>query len=97
MPRSINCRESVDGYNKVAAIRTVKLGRVQSSTSLKSNESALEIDSHADITVLGSNCLPIHDFGRSLDVSGLDTNAGSVDFPTIYRAIEYYHQTSGQV
>ena len=59
-------------------IRTIKVGRVQSATSLHNNESDMEIDNNADTPVLGSNLLPIHDFGRSVDVYGWDSSAGIV-------------------
>ena len=57
----------------------------------------MEIDNHADKTVLGSNCLPIYDFGRSVDVSGWYASSGSVECTTIYGAIEYDHPTSRDV
>ena len=80
----------------MAAIRTKKVVIVQLSTSLQSNESDMEIYNHADTTLLGSNCLPINYFGRSVDVSGWDTSAGIVEFPTISGAISYDHPTSRQ-
>ena len=81
----------------MAAIRTFKVGRFQSASSLQSNEFATEIDNHKDITVLVSNCLPIHDFGRSVDVFGWDASAGVVECPPISWAIENDHLTIGQV
>ena len=62
----------------MAAIPTIKVGRVQSATSLQSNESAMGIDNHTDTTVIGSNCVPIHDFGISVDVSGWEASSESV-------------------
>ena len=62
MPWSINCGESVDSCIIVAEIRTIKAGRVEASTSSQSNESTMEIDNHVDMTVLGSNFLPVYDF-----------------------------------
>ena len=96
-PQSIDCGESVGGCNKVAKISKIKVERVQSTTSLQSNESAMEIDNHVDTIVLGSNCLPIHDFGRSVDVSGWDASEGSFEFPKISWAISYDHPTNVQV
>ena len=81
----------------MAAIPTIKVGRVQSATSLQSNESAMEIDNHADTTLLGSNFLPIHDFGRSADVSWWDASAESFECPTISGSISYDHPKIGQV
>ena len=57
----------------------IKVGRVQSAKYLQSNESVMEIDNHTNTTVLGSNWLTIHDFGRSVDVSGWDTISMSVE------------------
>ena len=79
MPQSIDFGKSVDSCTILAEIRTIKVGRFESSTSLQSNESTMEINNDADKTVLGSNCLPIHDFDRSVDVSGWDASAGSVE------------------
>ena len=80
----------------MSAISTFKVGRVHLATSLQSNESAMEIDNHTYTTVLGSNCLPIHGFGRLVDVSEWDASAGSVEYPTIFGAILYDHPTSGK-
>ena len=81
----------------MAAIPTVKLGRVEAASSLKSNDSTMEINNHADTTVLGSNCLPIHDFEISVDVSGWDASSDGVECPKISGAIAYDHPISGQV
>ena len=57
----------------------------------------MEINNHTDTTMLVSNCLPIHDFGRLVDVSGWEASAGIVESLTISGAIEYDHPKSGQV
>ena len=88
---------SVDSCNIVAEIRTIKVGRVEASTSSQSNESTTEINNHADMTVLGSNCLPVPYFERLVDVSVWDASAGSVECPTISGAIAYDHPISGKV
>ena len=75
----------------------IKVGRFQLATPLQSNESAMGVDNHADTTVLGSNCLPIHDFGRSVDVSGWERSSGSVECPIISGTIEYDYPIGGQV
>ena len=79
----------------MATICTIKVGRFQSATSLQSNGSTMEINNHAETTVLGSNCLPIHDYGILVDVSGWGTSAGSVECPIISGAIAYDHLISG--
>ena len=81
----------------MATIRTIKVGRVEAATSSQSNEYTMDIDNNTDTTVLGSNCLPVHDFERSVYVSGWDVISGSVECPAIYGAIEYDHPISGQV
>ena len=83
MPQSIDCGVSVDSCIKLSTISTIKLERVEADTSLHIIESTMEINNHADTTVLGSNCLPIHDFERLVDVFGWDVSVGSVEYPTI--------------
>ena len=46
--------------------------------------------------MLGSNFLSVHHIEISVDVSGWDTSAGIVEFPTISGAISYDHPTSRQ-
>ena len=70
MPQFINCGYSFDSRTKLATISNIKVGRVISAKFSNSNESTIDIDNHADKTVLGLNCLPIHDFEISIDVSG---------------------------
>ena len=81
----------------MAAIRTIKVDQIEAVTFSQSNESTTEIDYHADTMVLVSNCLPVHDFERSVDVSGWDASAGSVECSTISGDIVYDHLISGQV
>ena len=57
----------------------------------------MEINNHADTTVLGANFLPIHDLGRSVDVSDWENSDGSVECPTTSGAIAYDHPISEQV
>ena len=46
--------------------------------------------------MVGSNCLPIHNFEILVDVSGYDASAGSDKCPTISRDVSYDHPISGQ-
>ena len=71
----------------MTVIHTIKVGRFEAPTSSKSNESTMEIDNHAYTTVLGSNCLPIHDFEKSVDVSEWEVSAEIVDCTTFSRTI----------
>ena len=57
----------------------------------------MEIDNHADMKVLGSNCISVHDFDISVDIYGWDASSGSVECPTISGAIFYDHPISGKV
>ena len=83
MPSSIDCGESVDICIKVAEMCTIKLGKVESATPSQSNESTMEIDNRAYTKMVGSNCLTVHYFEISLDVSGWDASDGSVECLTI--------------
>ena len=49
----------------------------------------MEIDNHADTTVLGDKCLVIHDFNRPVDVNGYDPTSGSQECATITGATAY--------
>ena len=57
----------------------------------------MEIYNHADMTVLGLNCLPVHNFEISVYVYGWYASDGSVECPTISGDISYDHPISGQV
>ena len=81
----------------MAGIRIIKVGRVEASTSSYIDKSTMDIDNNVDTTVLGSNFLPGHCFDISVEVSGWDVSAGSVECPTISRSISYDHLISGKV
>ena len=81
----------------MAEIITIKVGTFEVATSSQSNDYITETDNHADKTVLGSNCLPVLNFERLVDISGWDASAGSVECTTISGAISYDHPISGQV
>ena len=81
----------------MSAIRNIKVVRVEAATSIKINESTMETTNHADTKVLGSNCLPIHDFERLVVVSRWYTGARSFKCPTICGSIAYDQQISSKV
>ncbi len=54
----------------VATVWLVKLGRIDALTTLKNSESWMELDTHADTTVLGKSCLLIQDFNKNVSVLG---------------------------
>ena len=87
----------VNSCTKLDAIFTIKVVRVEAATSSHINESTMDIDNHADTMVLGTNFLPIYDYGRSVDVYGWDVSAGSFECPTISGAIAYDHPISGKL
>ena len=47
--------------------------------------------------MFGSNCLPVHSFEVSVDVSGRNASAGSEECTTISKDIEYDHSISEHV
>jgi hypothetical protein len=47
----------------------------------------MELDTHADNTVLGDCCLLIHDTGQKVDVSGFSTALGSIELPIVSGAV----------
>ena len=57
----------------------------------------MELDTHADNTVLGECCLLIHDTGRKVDVSGFSTALGSIELPIVSGAVAYDHPITGKV
>ncbi len=80
----------------IATVRSVKIGRIIASTSLHHSESLMELDTHADTTVLGRNCLIIQDFDRSVSVSGWNAAVGTTECRTISGVVAYDHPYTGQ-
>ena len=56
----------------------------------------MELDTHANTTVLGKNCLIIQDFNQTVAVSGWDTSTGTTNCLTAMRLDAYDHPVSGQ-
>ena len=82
----------------IAAVRTVKVNIAQlTAQSPHLSESTMDLDTHADITVLGDCCLLIHDTGLKVDVSGFSTALGSIELPIISGAVAYDHPITGKV
>ena len=73
----------------VKAVRSIKIGRIIASTSLQIKESTMELDTHADTTVLGKSCLLIQDFNRKVSISGWDATTGAKDCPTVTGVVAY--------
>ncbi len=57
----------------------------------------MDLDTHADNTVLGGSCLLIHDTGRKVDVLGFSTALGLMKLPIVSGAVAYDHPTTGKV
>ena len=70
---------SIVGSWLIVLLKWQKLLIFEASTSSQSNESSTNIDNHADTMVLGSDCQPVHDFEKLVDISGWDASAGSVE------------------
>ena len=51
----------------------------------------LELDIHADTTVLGKCCLVVHYFDRPVNVTGYDPEDGSKVCRTVTGVLSYYH------
>ena len=56
----------------------------------------MDLDVHADNTVLGDCCVLIHDIGRKVDVSGFSTALGSIELPIVSGAVAYDHPITGK-
>ena len=79
----------------VNAVRSVKLGRIASSTTLQNNESWMELDTHTDTTVLGKSGLLIQDFNNNVSVLGWNASVGSTECPTVTGVVAYDHPFTG--
>ena len=64
--------------------------------SKDSNESQLEMDSHADTTTLGKHALITHDWMRPCNVFGFDEDLGDVVLQTVTGVLACDHPETGQ-
>ena len=55
----------------------------------------MELDTHADTTVLGKSCLLIQDFNKNVSVSGWNASVGSTECPTVTGVVAYDHPYTG--
>ena len=62
-----------------------------SKSSLNIEKTRLELDSHADTTVLGKGYLVVHDFDRPVNVTGYDPEDGSKVCCTMTGLLVYDH------
>ena len=56
----------------------------------------MELDTHADTTVLGRNCLLIHDFDKTVSVTGWNVSDGATKCRTVSGMVAYDHPVTGQ-
>ena len=70
--------------------------QIQAANSSFGGETRMECDSHADTSVVGKNCLIIHDFERPVKVSGYDPKDGTKEYRTVTGVVAYDHLQTGQ-
>ena len=64
--------------------------------SVASSKPKVELDSHADMCVVGDNCLVFHDYNRPVNVHKYDLKDGHRSAKTIDAAVGYQDPQSGQ-
>ena len=81
-----------------ATVRTVKLKIAQlNMESQHGAKSFVDLDMHADNTVLGSGCLLIHDTGCRVGILGFAAALGSIELPIVTGFVAYDHPITGKV
>jgi hypothetical protein len=55
----------------------------------------MELDTHADTTVLGRSCLLIQDFNKNVSFLGWNASLGSTECPTVTGVVAYDHPYTG--
>jgi hypothetical protein len=60
-------------------------------------ETSLELDSHADMTVLGAGALIMQSYDQPVEVVGYDPQQGSQTFETVSGILAFDHPRDGQV
>ncbi len=82
-------------------MRTVRLTRpllkMSSMSSYNALETSLELDSHADTTVLGAGALILQSYDRPVEVVGYDPQQGLQTFETVSGVLAFDHPQDGQV
>jgi len=59
-------------------------------------ETSLELDSHADTTVLGGDALIFQNYDRPVEVLGYDSSMGPKTYQTVSGALAFDHPMTGQ-
>ena len=65
-------------------------------SSINSDKTRLELDSHADTTVIGKCCLVVHYFDTPVNVTGYDPEDGSKVFLNVKVVLDYDHPHTGK-
>jgi hypothetical protein len=60
-------------------------------------DSGLDLDSHADMAVLGSNCIVLEETGRTIDVFSYDPKLGSTERKVVSGTFAYDDPDTGRV
>jgi hypothetical protein len=85
----------------IAPLHTVRLTRpLLKMSSMSSNnllETSLELDSHADTTVLGAGNQIIQSYDQPVEVVGYDLQQGLQTFETVSGVLAFDHARDGQV
>lgn len=84
--------------SKVSALRTLRISEARTVGSFRyaDGECNLELDSHADTTVLGKHSLLLRDYGEPIKVVGWNPEAESQTLRTVSAAVLYAHPVTGQ-
>jgi hypothetical protein len=97
-PLLSDCGGSFISCKAIAAVCTVKINIAQLTAHTPHLlEAMMDLDTHANNTVLGGSCLLIHDTGRKVDVLGFSTALGLMELPIVSGAVVYDHPTTGKV
>ena len=56
----------------------------------------MELDTHADTTVLGKSCLIIQDYNKAVSVLGWNASVGSTKCLTVSVVVAYNHPYTGE-
>ena len=65
--------------------------------SFASSKPKVEVDTHADMCVVGDNCLVVHDHNRPVNVYSYDPKDGHRSAKTVDAAVRYQDPPSGQI
>ena len=79
----------------VSSVRHIDIRRMGILLSNNTNETSLELDSHADTCCVGKNALIVYDFNRPVTVYGYDEALGPQTFATVTAVVNYINPENG--